>query len=284
MKLNPKIYIIILLGLLLSILFCCKPVVIQTVPTIEIEPLNNITSISAKYSGIVNSEGSATVLERGICWSITQNPTTSDNKIAHGAGLGSYTGSINDLQPNTPYYIRAYAINSVGISYSGQISFITSKVSLGDNYQGGKIFYIDESGSHGLIAAINDLVYSGDNTFYWGLNNVVGASDKNNGKANTLLMSKVMYSDCAGYAFKNGYELNGFKDWYIPAQNQLELMITNKKYVVGFSTQPNNSASYWSSTEVSLENAFADNFIILIGIYTPKHSGYKFRIRPIRDF
>ena len=86
----------------------------------------------------------------------------------------------------------------------------------------------------------------------------------------------------AGYNFKNGYELNDFSDWYIPSQEELKVLKLNQDYVGGFSTQ-SDEASYWSSTELDSENAFALNFDVLMGNSINK-SIYGCRIRPIREF
>ena len=43
-----------------------------------------------------------------------------------GSSSGSFTSSILGLSPNVTYYVRAYATNSVGVSYGNEISFTTS--------------------------------------------------------------------------------------------------------------------------------------------------------------
>jgi len=65
-------------------------------------------------------------VEIGICWSTSLNPTLSSNKTSNGKGIGSFSSSITGLTANTRYYVRAYAINSAGISYGNQISFVTT--------------------------------------------------------------------------------------------------------------------------------------------------------------
>ncbi len=87
-------------------------------------PATSITSISAMSGGNVTNDGGATVTERGICYGTTSNPTTAGLKVIDPApGVGSYVSSITGLTPNTLYYVRSYAINSVGTTYGTQISF-----------------------------------------------------------------------------------------------------------------------------------------------------------------
>ena len=46
-------------------------------------------------------------------------------KTSDGGGGGSYSSQITGLNPQTTYYLRAYATNSTGTSYGPEISFTT---------------------------------------------------------------------------------------------------------------------------------------------------------------
>jgi uncharacterized protein (TIGR02145 family) len=70
--------------------------------------------------------GGAEITSRGVCWSTGQNPTVADSKTEDGTGTGSFTSSVTNLQAGTMYYLRAYAINSVGTSYGDEVSFSTT--------------------------------------------------------------------------------------------------------------------------------------------------------------
>lgn len=86
---------------------------------------NNIQHSFASISSNITSDGGASVSERGIVWATTANPTTSNNKIQNGSGTGTYNTNMSGLTPNTLYYVRSYAINSVGTSYGAQLTFTT---------------------------------------------------------------------------------------------------------------------------------------------------------------
>jgi len=95
-------------------------------PTVTTGEVTEIAQTSAKGSGNVTSAGSNAVIEQGVCWSTSHNPTTSDNAAACALpGQGLYTVNITGLTPNTTYYVRAYATNKNGTSYGHEETFTT---------------------------------------------------------------------------------------------------------------------------------------------------------------
>ncbi|MCX2583822.1 hypothetical protein [Pedobacter sp. MR22-3] len=94
--------------------------------TVVTNSVGNVTLIGALGSGNVISAGGGFVSTRGLCWSTSTSPTTSNNKIASGSGTGTFTGDIYALNPGTTYYVRAYATNQAGTAYGEQIIFITT--------------------------------------------------------------------------------------------------------------------------------------------------------------
>jgi len=80
----------------------------------------------AASGGTVTDEGGASVTARGICWSsITSTPVTTDAHTSDGTRSGSFTSTLTGLQNGTTYYIRAYAINAMGIVYGGYVTYVT---------------------------------------------------------------------------------------------------------------------------------------------------------------
>lgn len=100
-------------------------VTLPNLPTVTTNPVTNITQNSATGGGNVTATGGANVTERGICWSTSHNPTIAGSHQSNGSGTGSYTVNMTNLSTNTPYYVRAYAINSGGTAYGEEVSFIT---------------------------------------------------------------------------------------------------------------------------------------------------------------
>jgi len=105
-------------------------------PSVITGELTNITTITADCSGNVTADGGASVTARGVCWSTSENPTTSNSMTTNGTGVGTYTSNITGLSPNTTYYVRAYATNTKGTAYGEQKSFRTYDIFLTDSRDG----------------------------------------------------------------------------------------------------------------------------------------------------
>ena len=98
-------------------------------PTVTTAAATNVTTTTATLGGTVTADGNAPVTERGICISASKNPTTL-NKYPNGSGLGSFASNATGMVDSTTYYVRAYAINSVGTAYGEEISFTTVSLPL----------------------------------------------------------------------------------------------------------------------------------------------------------
>ena len=94
-------------------------------PTVTTATPGSITSSTAVFGGNVTADGGATVTSYGICYSTTSNPTTANSIVAVGSGTGSFSTTVTGLNASTTYYVRAYAINSVGTSYGSQVVITT---------------------------------------------------------------------------------------------------------------------------------------------------------------
>lgn len=95
-------------------------------PTVITVPITSISSNSAVSGGVISDNGGADILEKGVCWSTTENPTIDDLHTSDGTGNNAFVSNITELQPNTLYYVRAYATNSDGTGYGNELSFTTT--------------------------------------------------------------------------------------------------------------------------------------------------------------
>ncbi|HRT05226.1 MAG TPA: autotransporter-associated beta strand repeat-containing protein, partial [Kiritimatiellia bacterium] len=98
---------------------------LPTVSTTSATPGTPADPTQANATGNVTADGGATVTERGIVWqSNSGDPDTSDNKVPHASGgTGSFTVTLTGLTPGQTVYYRAYASNSVGVSYGTTLNF-----------------------------------------------------------------------------------------------------------------------------------------------------------------
>jgi phosphodiesterase/alkaline phosphatase D-like protein len=95
-------------------------------PTVTTAPVTKITYHTAKSGGNVTDEGGSPVTARGVCWSTSPGPTIADNFTVNDYGPGPFNSTMNQLTPNTTYYVRAYATNSYGTAYGEEFQFTTN--------------------------------------------------------------------------------------------------------------------------------------------------------------
>jgi hypothetical protein len=102
---------------------------IAALASLTTQPVTVLSSSSAFSGGTITSDGGSPIIQRGVCWSTSPNPTLANNFTVDGAGIGSFGSNVIPLQSATIYYIRSYAINSTGTAYGNQLSFTTQNPS-----------------------------------------------------------------------------------------------------------------------------------------------------------
>jgi len=93
--------------------------------TLTSDEPKNISYTSVQLTSTITDDGGDNVSERGFCLNTSPNPTISNIKIPNGKGKGAYSTVVTQLKDETTYYIRAYAINSKGVSYGKEYTFKT---------------------------------------------------------------------------------------------------------------------------------------------------------------
>ncbi|MDB5268891.1 MAG: hypothetical protein JWP58_1931 [Hymenobacter sp.] len=117
-------------------------------PTVTTDAATSIATTSAVLGGSVTADGGAAVSERGVVYSTTNTtPTTSDTKDTNGTGTGTFSETITGLTSRTTYYVRAYAINSVGTSYGAVQTFTTLNIAPVVTTTGGNTTFIIGGGA-----------------------------------------------------------------------------------------------------------------------------------------
>lgn len=132
-----------LLMIFLIISFGCRKDTIipsDPKPVVTTTTVSNITVTSAVSGGEIVSKGASDIISKGVCWSTFQIPDTSNSHTNEGSWSATFVSNLINLNQNTTYYVRAYAVNTYGISYGSALSFKTlqSQIICGDpvTYEG----------------------------------------------------------------------------------------------------------------------------------------------------
>lgn len=203
----------------------------------------------------------------------------SETKVTAGTNV-TVTGSGTTASP--------YVVNAT--AGSGSTTF-----SVGDFAQGGIVFWVDETGQHGLVAAKED--QSTGVRWYAGTygNTQAKGDGPFSGEANTSIIIAAQVAigdDGSTYAARICNELQvteggkTYGDWYLPSKEELDLMYQNKATIdatagvnggSGFA-----SAYYWSSTEYDSDYAWGQSFGY--GGQDGLDKGITARVRAVRAF
>jgi uncharacterized protein (TIGR02145 family) len=199
MKKNSGLLTIALFVLIAS---SCTKAVLPTLSTID---MAEITPITAKAGGVIIDDGGALLIERGVCWSKYELPTI-DHSIAEDS-LNNQTFSlrITGLEPNTKYYLRAFATNSEGTAYGNSVMFYTLDISNGDSFvdsRDGKVYPTINLGDQIWMAS--NLAYASENGNY-------AAYDNN--PENIALYGYLYDWQTARVACPDGWHLPGNEEW-----------------------------------------------------------------------
>jgi len=117
-------------GLSILLILSCASFASAQAPEVTTDAVDNIGITTATGHGTLNALNDSSVSQHGVCWSTSQDPTTAGphSELGPYSGLTPHTfddSDITSLLPDTTYYVRAYATNTVDTSYGGEVSFRT---------------------------------------------------------------------------------------------------------------------------------------------------------------
>ncbi|MGZ4962992.1 MAG: glycine-rich domain-containing protein [Limisphaerales bacterium] len=99
----------------------------STAPFVITASAINISTTAATLSGTVTADNGTFIIDRGFYWKTSSGVTKTDNQLSEGGtNVSSFVATLAGLAPNTTYYYRAYASNSIGTTLGSELNFITA--------------------------------------------------------------------------------------------------------------------------------------------------------------
>lgn len=95
-------------------------------PAVTTTAPSGINPTTATSGGNITNQGADVITARGVCWSLSANPTTADAHTTDGTGAGVFVSSITGLTEGSIYHVRSYATNSNSTSYGDDLTFTTT--------------------------------------------------------------------------------------------------------------------------------------------------------------
>jgi hypothetical protein len=250
------------LGALLPFLYSCQKEELKsgTVPTISDLKISDINANSAKFEYEILSSGTSQITTSGICWSLYPYPSINTNTVIGNSTSGSFKNFMDNLTPNSTYYVRAYATNQEGIGYSKVQSFTTSYETMTD-YEG-NVYKIGKIGNHTWmlenlrvtkyrngdpipnVSYINDWIYLKSGAYCWYKN---FESNRMNG------------------AIYNWYAVNDSRKiapvgWHIPTIEEFKVPPSGTGYSRLGAQDFYEDSSWWTSTGNDIGTATTYSF------------------------
>jgi hypothetical protein len=191
---------------------------------------------------------------------------------------------------NTPGYYYYNGAAWAALAGSGGVSHY-----IGELFGGGIVFWVDNTGQHGLIVSLVDM----SKTSSWSnITALIGTTAQSswNGQGNsTAIMGQSGHTGSAAQLcddYTNAeYNTGIYSDWYLPAIDELSL-IYHTKYILNknIETAPapadilSDQAYYWSSTESTLYTDWAWYFSFNDGFIWQYPKSNETWVRAIRAF
>lgn len=141
---------------------------------------------------------------------------------------------------------------------------ITTVLEIGNYYQGGVIFYIDDTGEHGFICAVSDQSFNAE----WGCPDLInfGADGLTIGTGAQNTADIISACNTSGIAADicDKLELNGYTDWFLASKDELNLLYQNRN-AINETAISNGGANldggeYWSSSHKDANTVWIQSF------------------------
>lgn len=117
---------VLIISLLFILIIGCKKTPSYEIPKVGETLISNIGDTSAFASSVIIDAGSDAILARGFVWDNSGYPEINTGTIFNaGEGSGTFSATLDILEPSVHYYVRGYATNSIGTGYGSLFDFWT---------------------------------------------------------------------------------------------------------------------------------------------------------------
>ena len=122
-------FLIMVTAAMLLALASCKPIDDPKELTKEVKVITAtptfITGHTASCGAEVTAEDAGLLIELGVCWSLSENPTVENNVMKSHKCSQPYTCLLTNLEPNTIYHVRGFAKYGTEYCYGEDKTFTT---------------------------------------------------------------------------------------------------------------------------------------------------------------
>lgn len=114
----------------LFVMGCSDDDKIDNTATVSNLTIGEVTSTSASLSAELSAASMQNFIKKGFCYSTSAEPTIDNATLCEMTG--DFSATLRDLQPNTTYYVKAYALIGDNLVYTEQKQFTTPSKTLED--------------------------------------------------------------------------------------------------------------------------------------------------------
>ncbi|MGF7137872.1 FISUMP domain-containing protein [Roseimarinus sediminis] len=98
----------------------------KSIPVLALPDTSGLTPYKVIVQAEITTNGNDSITEHGFCWSTSEiNPESFESCISIDSDSTTFSTLLENLTPNTSYYLVAYAVNNIGTGYSQVLQFTT---------------------------------------------------------------------------------------------------------------------------------------------------------------
>jgi hypothetical protein len=227
-----------------------------------------VTDLSSLQDGVTDADSDSTnEMNTGVVLNGTDLEVTDGNGTIV-TDLSSLQDGVNDADndPLNEIELPTGGKNGQVLAIiGGVVTWVNGPgfVHVGDEIEGGIVFYVDASGKHGLVSAATDQSTEAE----WGCyGSPISGADANavgTGNQNTIDIEAGCSTAGTAADICANLTQGAYPDWFLPSMGELNLMYENigKGNAYGLGNVGGFAAfDYWSSTEAGSSGAWVQRF------------------------